>query len=665
MEHNIQQLKGPILIFGASGFIGTNLLRNILRVRSDVYGVFHTDPNDWRFRGISPENLRGCDITDKDSLRSLIDSVRPQTVFNLSAYGAYSRQKDTERIYDVNFMATVNLLSMLKDRNVSAYVHAGTSSEYGLNCNAPSEQGPFEPNSDYAVSKVACSYLIQYYGKQLGVRAVNLRLYSIYGPWEEPDRLVPRMLLAGHNGHYPPLVSPTISRDFVYVDDACNAFVRAAIKGCEHHKGESFNVASGKLTTIEQLARWSQKHFGLKSDPVFANMENRSWDLANWVGNPSHIEKALGWKARTSLEDGLATTEKWLTTDTTRVKFYSEFTPAVEPQNKKISAIVACYKDNQAIPFMYERLRAVFRKLDVAYEIIFVNDASPDDTEEVIARIASSDPSVIGVTHSRNFGSQSAFLSGMGVSTGDAVVLLDGDLQDPPEIIEKFYEKWREGNDVVYGVRVKREMPFFTELFYKGFYRVFKRLANISIPVDTGDFSIIDRRVVNELLRLPEKDVFLRGLRAWVGFRQAGVPYVRPERMFGRSTNNFFKNIWWAKKGIFSFSQKPLEFLSYLGMGIVAFTVFLMGAQLLIRLLWPHHTPTGFTTLILLIALLGGVQILAISVVGEYISKVIEEVKGRPLFIRRSLRVGHELLDKPEQMAQYQKKVARLTSRQP
>lgn len=663
MDNNIQQLKGPILIFGASGFIGTNLLRNILRVRSDVYGVFHTDPNDWRLRGIPPQNLRGCDITDEYSLRSLIDSVRPQTVFNLSAYGAYPRQKDAQRIYDVNFTATATLLSLLKDRNVSAYVHAGTSSEYGLNCNAPSEKDALVPNSDYAVSKVACSYLIQYYGKQLGVPAVNLRLYSIYGPWEEPDRLIPRMLLAGHEGQYPPLVSPTISRDFVYVDDACNAFVLAAIKGCAEHKGESFNIASGQLTTIETIAHWSQKHFNITSAPVFANMENRSWDLSNWVGNPAFPEKALGWKTRTKLDDGLAATEQWLTSDVARVKLYKTFTPYMEPQSKKISAIIACYKDNQAIPYMYQRLRDVFRKLDAAYEIIFVNDASPDDTEEVIAKIAANDPNVIGITHSRNFGSQSAFLSGMGISTGDAVVLLDGDLQDPPELIEKFFEKWREGYDVVYGVRVKREMPFFTELFYKGFYRVFKRMANISIPADAGDFSIIDRRVVNELLKLPEKDVFLRGLRAWVGFKQMGVPYERPERMFGRSTNNLFKNIWWAKKGIFSFSQKPLEFLSYLGMTIVVFSIVYIVVQTAVRLLWPQHTPAGLTTIILLIALFGGVQILAISVVGEYISKVIEEVKGRPLFIRRSLRVGHELLNTPEQMSQYQKKVERLTSR--
>src|SRR5262249_8879588 len=156
---------------------------------------------------------------------------------------------------------TSALLSLLRDRDLAAYVHAGTSSEYGFNCHAPAETGPFEPNSDYAISKLACSYLIRYYGKQLGVPAINLRLYSIYGPWEEPDRLIPCLLLAGRHKRYPPFVDPTIARDFVYVDDACDGFVRAALLGCVEHKGESINIASGRLVTIETLARWSQKHF--------------------------------------------------------------------------------------------------------------------------------------------------------------------------------------------------------------------------------------------------------------------------------------------------------------------------------------------------------------------------------------------------------------------
>src|SRR5262249_33709546 len=147
------------------------------------------------------------------------------------------------------------------------------------------------------------------------------------------------------------------------------------------------------------------------------------------------------------------------------------------------------------------------------------------------------------ITHSRNFGSQAAFTSGMRRATGDACVLLDGDLQDPPEIIEEVYKKWTEGFDVVYGVRERREMPAGWEFFYKAFYRIFQKVAYVRVPVDAGDFSLIDKKVVKILNGLPERDRFMRGLRAWAGFKQTGVPYVRPERMFGTSTNNLFSNV--------------------------------------------------------------------------------------------------------------------------
>ena len=224
-----------------------------------------------------------------------------------------------------------------------------------------------------------------------------------------------------------------------------------------------------------------------------------------------------------------------------------------EKAGMKLSAIIACYRDVLAIPIMHERLTAVFRKIGVAYEIIFVNDGSPDNSKEVLREIASKDTHVTVITHTRNFGSQSAFTSGMRVATGDAVILLDGDLQDPPEVIEEFYKKWREGFDVVYGVRVKREASPFLKVAYKAFYRLFRVASYIAIPVDAGDFSLMARPVVNALNSLPENNRFLRGLRAWVGFRQTGVPYTRPERMFGRTTNSLLKNLGWARKAIFSF----------------------------------------------------------------------------------------------------------------
>ena len=303
---------------------------------------------------------------------------------------------------------------------------------------------------------------------------------------------------------------------------------------------------------------------------------------------------------------------------------------------RKISAIIACYRDAPAVPFMYERLTKTFKKLKVNYEIIFINDASPDNAEEVLAKLAKKDKRVVVVNHSRNFGTQSGFTSGMQISTGDAVVLLDGDLQDPPEMIENFYPHWVKGFDVVYGVRVKREATLVLQICYKLFYRIFHKLSYIKIPVDAGDFSLIDRKVVDVLLGMPERDRFLRGLRAWVGFKQMGVPYVRPERMFGVTTNNWHRNLGWARKGIFSFSYVPLEFVMYSSLAIVLLSVIGIVAQIALRFFYPN-TPHGFSTIIILVLFMGGVQLFAVSILGEYISKIFEEVKQRPLYIVRSI----------------------------
>jgi polyisoprenyl-phosphate glycosyltransferase len=301
-------------------------------------------------------------------------------------------------------------------------------------------------------------------------------------------------------------------------------------------------------------------------------------------------------------------------------------------KDRSISAIIACYKDEQAIPIMAERLRRTFEKIGVGYEIIFVNDGSPDGTQAVLEQLTASDPHIKAITHSRNFGSQSAFTSGMRLASGAGCVLLDGDLQDPPEVIEHFYAKWVEGADVIYGVRVRREMPWAWELAYKGFYRVFQHVANIRIPVDAGDFSLIDRKVIDVMNQLPERDRFVRGLRAWVGFKQVGVPYVRPERMFGRSTNNLVSNLRWARKGIFSFSYVPLELISLGALVVSLLAIVAIVVQIAVRLVRPD-IPHGIATIIVVCLFLGATNLLSLAFIAEYVGKVFDEVKQRPLYV--------------------------------
>jgi glycosyltransferase involved in cell wall biosynthesis len=302
-----------------------------------------------------------------------------------------------------------------------------------------------------------------------------------------------------------------------------------------------------------------------------------------------------------------------------------------------VSAVIACYRDAPAVPIMHERLVEAFADAGVDYEIVFVNDGSPDNAAEVLADLAAQDPKVVVINHARAFGSQSAFTSGMRIATGDAVILLDGDLQDPPEVIPSFVEKWREGYDVVYGERVQRQAPFHMQKLYKAFYRLFRRLAYVDIALDAGDFSLIDRRVVEVMNAMPETHRFLRGLRAWVGFRQIGIPYVRPERMFGTTTNNFRKNLGWARRAIVSFSYAPLDLITGLALMVVAASFISLVVQVVLHVVDPSAAPKGLTTLIVIVLFLGGIQLLCLAIIGTYLGHMYEEVKGRPAFVVESI----------------------------
>jgi len=419
------------------------------------------------------------------------------------------------------------------------------------------------------------------------------------------------------------------------VDDVVEAFIDSAINLSPDRFGESFNIGSGRKTTIEDIASFARKQFPIQTQPKFT-MPERAWDVSDWFANIDKAQKALHWRPRTSFEEGMNKTIHWYSQLTDKGTYQQSSKKYGVDTVYSVSAIIACYKDEKAIPIMYDRLKKVFFKLNIDFEIIFVNDCSPDETEEVIRKISENDKRVIGISHSRNFGSQAAFRSGMKIASKNACVLLDGDLQDPPELIEEFVKLWRTGFDVIYGRRVKREASVMMQIAYKVFYRVFDYFSYVPIPLDAGDFSLMDRRVVNSILTFPERDLFIRGIRAYAGFKQTGVDYIRPERMFGTSTNNIFKNIGWAKKGILSFSNTPLNMMSFIGWGLFFLSVILSLGQVSFRLLYPSATPKGVTTTLLCILFFGSINFLGISILGEYLAKIFEEVKRRPHFISRS-----------------------------
>jgi dolichol-phosphate mannosyltransferase len=304
-------------------------------------------------------------------------------------------------------------------------------------------------------------------------------------------------------------------------------------------------------------------------------------------------------------------------------------------KQKQISVIIPCYNEEKNILPMYQRLTKAFASLPkYQYQIIYINNGSADRSAKIFDKLAKSDKKVVVITLSRNFyKSQGAYTAGMDYATGEAVILLDGDIQDPPELIPKFIAKWESGYDIVYGQRAKRKGSLILKTCYKLFYRLFHKLAYIDIPLDAGDFSLMDKQVYHIIRLMPEKDRYIRGLRAWVGFRQIGLPYTRQERKHGFTTNSFIDNLRWVSLAIFSFSYFPLELISWLAFFIVGLSILAMIGYTIAYFIFPAFNPQGFLTLLVAILFLGGIQLLSLSIIGQYLGKMFEEIKNRPKYI--------------------------------
>jgi polyisoprenyl-phosphate glycosyltransferase len=307
--------------------------------------------------------------------------------------------------------------------------------------------------------------------------------------------------------------------------------------------------------------------------------------------------------------------------------------------DKKISVVVVCYQDAGCIQELYRKVKEILEKITPHYEIIYVNDASPDNAEEILVSLAQTEPSLTVITHSRNFGAQVAFTSGLSQSDGDATVIMDGDMQDSPELINDFVTKWLEGYSVVYGIRAKRQEAWWKQIGYRVFYRLFRKIASFDVPLDAGEFSLMDRKVVDVILACRERNRLIRGLRAYAGFRQIGIPFERPKRFSGESTQSFIDYINWAIRGLISFSVKPLKFISLLSFIVTLLTVFAMVLYLVLYLF--GTTPTGFMTLLIIILFLGAVQLFCFSIVAEYLAQIFEEIKFRPINIVKKIVNDH------------------------
>lgn len=304
----------------------------------------------------------------------------------------------------------------------------------------------------------------------------------------------------------------------------------------------------------------------------------------------------------------------------------------------KYSIIVPMYNEEEVIEITYDRLKQVMDGTEEPYELIFVNDGSHDRTVELITMICNFDPSVRLINFSRNFGHQIAISAGMDYAHGEAVVVIDADLQDPPEVILEMIAKWKEGYEVVYGKRLKRKgETIFKKVTAKIFYRTMRIMTNVDIPVDTGDFRLIDRKVCDVLRGLKEKNRFVRGLVSWIGFRQTMVEYEREERFAGETKYPLKKMISFAVDGITSFSYKPLKIATYVGFTL-SIGSFLYLIVVIFQKLFTGSTVAGWASIVAVNLLFNGIILMLLGLIGEYIGRIYDESKNRPLYIVRDVQ---------------------------
>ncbi|GAF25585.1 glycosyltransferases [Moorella thermoacetica Y72] len=310
----------------------------------------------------------------------------------------------------------------------------------------------------------------------------------------------------------------------------------------------------------------------------------------------------------------------------------------------RYTIIIPVYNEEDVIRETYRRLTLVMQSLGEPYELLFVNDGSEDRTAEIIEVLAETDDSVRLLNFSRNFGHQIAITAGMDYARGDAIVIIDADLQDPPELIPRMIEKWQEGYEVVYARRVQRKgETLFKKWTASLFYRTLRMMTEVDIPLDTGDFRLIDRKVCDVMHGIREKSRFIRGLISWIGFRQAAIEYIREERFAGKTKYPLKKMLRLAIDGITSFSHKPLKLATYLGLALslpsFAYLVFSLGLKI-----FTAGTISGGRWLITLLLLLNGVNFILLGILGEYIGRIYDETKDRPLYILRNKQEAENLL---------------------
>ncbi len=613
-----------VLLTGATGFLGSHLAFRLAQQDAEVDVVVRADSAIPFWWGKAASRIRVHRHSGStEHMIEILKIVRPDIVYHCAThFVAEHEPQHLELLVQSNVLFGTQLLEAMEKTGVRRLVNTGTFWQH-------KEDGNF-PISLYAATKQAFEAVLDYFVDAHKFDVVTLKLYDGYGPHDRRRKLIPTLLEIAHRPRKIEMSPGHQLIDLVFVDDIIAALQVGAkrLKNRDASLHERFAVRSGSLLSLRDVVATFEKVSDAKITVAWGARPYRNREvMVPWAG-----EVLPDWSPRVGLEEGLRRTVE---------SYRTEPVLSFGGRRKLISYVAPCFNEKENIRPLCQRISNLYpQSTEFDVEIILVENGSSDNSDELIRDLHRSDPRIKMLKLSRNFGYSGAISAGLQHARGDWIVILDGDQQDPPELVPAMIEKALEGFDVVYGVRTKRHGSRLKSFLYGWFYRLYRLMADIDVPLDAGEFCVMRRSVVDAINDMPERQRFVRGLRAWVGFRQTGFPYVRDARAEGGTKFRLRSMINLGLDGLLSFSVLPLRLTLIAGVITAALSILLGLAQGLIQLAkWAGMTglvlvlPPGLTQTNIIMTFLFGITISCLGVVGEYVGRIYSEVKRRPLFL--------------------------------